>query len=184
MQGKFNISSSFKLGGPDYKKFRNFIRFNWRGKFERELDKATGRAANFIRSEIRQRILDRQYVPNSLFTARRKGYDTVDEAIPLVDTGGLIREALMAQKRKSVVWEVGVIGEKPSRTTGYPAKDYVRALHEGYTGVARMGGRTFTYRIPPRPFLRNVWEDMMVQKRVHKEWEDTIRKVLKEHGKL
>lgn len=184
MQGKFNIGASFKLGGPDYQKFKSFIMFNWKSKFEKELDKATGRAARYVRSEIRRRILAKQYVPNSLFTARRKGYQTVDEAIPLVHTGGLIREALMAQRLKPVVWEVGVIGEKPSRTTGYPAKAYVRALHEGHTGVARRGNKTFTYRIPPRPFLRRVWEDMMVQKRVHKEWEDAIRDVLKEHGKL
>lgn len=184
MQGKFHIGVSLKLGGPDYDKFKDFIAFNWKNKFENELDKATGRAANFIKSEIRSRILNKQYVPNSLFTARRKGYATVDEAIPLVHTGGLIREALMSQKLKKLVWEVGIIGDKPSRTTGYPAKAYVRALHEGHTGTATIDGRTFTYRIPPRPFLRRVWEDLMVQRRVHKEWKDTIEKVLKENGKL
>ena len=184
MPDKFHIGFSFKLGGPDYDKFKNFISFNWRSKFEKELDMATGRAARYIRAEIRKRILDRQYVPNSLFTARRKGYETIEEAIPLVDTGGLIREALMAQRLKKCVWEVGVIGEKPSRKTGYPAKAYVRALHDGYTGTATIGGRTITYRIPPRPFLRSVWADLMVQNRVHKEWRDAIEKVLKENGKL
>lgn len=184
MQGKFHIGASFKLGGPDLEKFQNFINFRWKKDFEKKLDRATGRAAQYIRSEIRRRILDRQYVPNTLYTARRKGFNTVEEAIPLVHTGGLIREALMVVKLKTLVWEVGVIGDKPSRTTGAPAKKYVRALHEGLTSTMTINGKTRTFRIPPRPFLRAVWEDMVVQNRVHREWRDAIIDVLKKHGKL
>jgi len=184
MAGEFNIGSSIKMVGTDWKAFQNFLGFKWKAAGEKEVDKATGRAALYIKSQIRARILSKSYAPNSLFTARRKGYKSASDAIPLVDTGGLIREALQTRKKQTMMWEVGIIGDKPSRRTGYPASAYVRALHEGVTITRNIQGVNRTFRIPPRPFLRAVWEDMAVQSRVHKEWNDAITKVLKKYGKL
>jgi hypothetical protein len=184
MPDKFNIGASFKLAGKDLAKFENFLAFRWKGAMETEVDKATGRGAKYIQSQIRARILDKQYVPNTLWTAKQKGYNTPDEAIPLVDTGSLIREALQAQRNRPMVWEVGIIKDIPSKRTGAPASKYVQALHDGVTVTVSIRGVRRTFRIPPRPFLRNVWEDLMVQGRVHKEWSDAIEKVLKEYGQL
>jgi len=183
MPGDFKIHGGIKISGPDLVAFEKFIKYQWKSDLETEMDKATGRAAKYILSQIRERILAKQYTPNSLHTARRKGYNSVSEAIPLVDTGGLIREALQTQKKSIGVWEVGVIGNKPSRKTGYPASAYVRALHEGFTSTVEIQGVRRTFRIPPRPFLRAVWEDMIVQDRVHLEWSNAIKTVLKRHGK-
>lgn len=190
MPGEFDIHGGITISGPDLPAFENFIKGKWKAEFKKEINRATARGAKYILSEIRGRILAKQYAPNALMTAQRKGYKTVEDAIPLVDTGGLIRESLQAERRKAeselvyAAWEVGVIGNKPSRRTGAPANKYVRVLHEGATFTVEINGRSRTFRIPPRPFLRSVWEDPAVQARVQKEWSDTVRSQLIKHGKL
>jgi hypothetical protein len=180
----FNAGTGITIGGADLAKWEYFIGSKWVDEFEREMDKATGRSAKYILSQIRSRILSKSYVPNSLWTAKRKGFNSVAEAIPLVETGGLIREAIAAKRKSIGVWEVGVIEDKTSRRTGAKASKYVRALHEGVTVTSTIRGVRRTFRIPPRPFLRSVWEDMAVRGKVHKDWSDTIEMILRKHGKL
>lgn len=180
----FNTGTGLTIGGADLDRWEYFIGSKWSSEFEREMDKATGRSAKYVLSQIRSRILSRSYVPNTLATAKGKGFSSVSEAIPLVETGGLIRDAIAAKRKSIGVWEVGVIEDKTSRRTGAKASKFVRALHEGVTITSSINGVRRTFRIPPRPFLRSVWGDMMVRNRVNKEWSDTIEMILRKYGKL
>lgn len=165
----------------DWKAFKKFLSLKWLPEMETLIDKVTGDAAEMIRAEIVTRIKDKEYESNALATALRKGFKSQDESIPLIHTGRMIREALLSKKVKTWIWQVGILGNiQASGKSGLSLFDVVPILHDG--GTVQTNG--VTIRIPPRPFLSNVFEDPKIIKKVNKMWEQAIEKILKKHGKL
>ena len=177
---KFNAGMGLVLGGKDFRLFKKFLSYAWRKDMYNIMDMATGRVAKKIQSDIRQRVLGKVYTRNKQSTIDDKGGND----IPLVDTGGLIREAIQSRRLKQMSWEVGVIGKKPSRTTGASAETYVRVIHDGATFAVNYYGRRVTIRIPPRPFLRDVFDDPKTRAMANAMWKDAMTKILTKHGKL
>lgn len=164
----------------DWKEFEKFLNFDWGVDLSREIGQATRRSAMYILAEIRKRIHDREYEVNTLSTAIRKGFTSVKESTPLVDSSKMIREALATERLRKWTWEVGIIKDMPTDTNRMKMSELVPILHEGKT--IKRGNKT--YRIPPRPFLREVFDDPSIERYVNKQWSDAYKKVLKKHGKL
>jgi len=178
LDGKITIS------GDDWKKFEKFVKYKWGHELKIAVGKATGRSALYVLSEIRKRIHDKEYIPNTYWTARRKGYKSAAEATPLIESGTMIRDTLLAKRIKTWTWEVGAIQDQKSPRTGKAYKELIPIIHEGTTYTMKRGGKSVTIRIPARPFLRSVFEDSSVHVKIRKEWNVTIERILKKYGKL
>lgn len=178
-----NFGAKIQYSG-DWEKLEKFLKYNWRNDLFQELDKATKRSALYVLSEIRKRIHDREYTPNKLSTALKKGFTSVKESTPLVDSGTLIRKALAIEAIGELAYEVGVVKDVPTGDGRSTMLDIVYILHEGGTTTIKRGGKNVIVRIPPRPFLRAVFEDVFIQKYIQRQWEAAIRKVMKKHGAL
>jgi hypothetical protein len=112
-----------------------------------------------VLSEIRKRIHNKEYAANSIMSAYLKGFKTVQDATPLIDTGKMIREVLLAQRIQEMKWEVGALGKAVHPKSRKPYSLIIPIIHEGATISMKIGTVSKTVRIPPRPFLRAVWED-------------------------
>lgn len=163
----------------DWKQFRHFLSLGWNKEFVEVINKATGEAAEMLRQEIVDRIMDKEYESNALYTAISKGFSSVSEATPLVHTGTMIREGLLTKRAKEWIWKVGILGNVRS-SSGLTLFELVPILHDGAT--IKKGNKTI--RIPPRPFLKNVFDDPKMVKKVHNLWNRAIERILKKHGKL
>lgn len=170
--------------GGDWDKLEKFLTYSWKNDLEAEVDKATKRGALRILSEIRKRIHDKRYTKNKLSTALNKGFTSVGASTPLVDQGTLIRKALTYVSKGEMAWEVGVLKDMPTSDGRSKISEIVPILHEGGTVTQKRGSKTVVIRIPPRPFLREVFDDPFMRKYVERQWEAAVRKVLKKHGEL
>ncbi len=174
------MPTSIEYSG-DWTEFGKFLEGHWRISLGKRIDKVTGRAAEMIRAEIVNRIKDKEYESNALMTAIKKGFSGPDQSTPLIHTGRLIREGLLTDKVAHWVWKVGIIADLPaSGGNGLSLFDIVPILHDGAT--IKQGNRTV--RIPPRPFLSNVFEDPKIIAKVQKMWEAEIKIIFKKYGKL
>jgi len=178
-----NYGPTIKIGG-DWKAFSKFLKYTWRSDFDKIMNKATERSARYLLSQIRERIRNKEYQINKLSTAIKKGFKTASEATPLVDTGGLIAKGMVVNQLKNLVYEVGVLANHPMDERGKKAMEIVPVLHDGATITQTRGSKRVTIRIPPRPFLKEVFEDDNVIKKVEREWHKGMEYLLKKHGKL
>jgi hypothetical protein len=176
--------ANIKLEGADWELFRKFAKNTWFPELKREVHRATGRSALHILSTIRRKINSKEYAVNAYSTARTKGYSTPTESPPLIDTGVMVRDVLLAKQVNQWAWEVGAIGTQPNRKTGKPYREIIPIIHDGATYTVKKGNGSATIRIPARPFLRVVFEDPQIHKHIRDEWNAAIYKVLRKYGKL
>jgi hypothetical protein len=173
------------LIGNDWKLFEKFVKQKWGNELKAAVEKATARSAMWVLSQIRQKVHDKGYELNADSTAIRKGHKSADEATPLIESGTMIRDTLLTKQIKTWTWEVGAIADKYSPRTNKPYKEIIEIIHDGKTySYKTKTGKTVTIRIPARPFLRTVFEDVKVHAHIRSEWSKAIERVLKKHGKL
>ena len=161
------------ISGKDQKAFKAFLDYAWKTEMKVELNKAVKGAALFLLSEIRKRIHDKQYVANAPMTVERKGHNT-----PLVDEGTLL-DTLNYFKVRDLVYHVGLLKDQKTSSGESTLKKIVPILHDGATII--INGKVI--RIPPRPFLADVWTDDKVLDEIKKIWTIAIQKVLVKYGK-
>lgn len=163
----------------DWKKFEQFLSYKWGSELKSAIGKATRMNTLYIIAEIQRRIEKGMYTPNSPYTIKRKGHDKV-----LIDKTRMIKS--MSERRVApMVREVGFLKNAKASRGNRMLFDVIPMLHDGHTfNVKVKGGGTRTIRIPPRPFLGNVWNDPKVHAVLQKNWEMAITRVLKKYGKL
>lgn len=159
-----------------------------------EVDRATTRNALLVQDEIKQRILQKKYEPNSKITEILKG-----ENFPLKDTADMI-QAIEVEIRDSFTGFVGFL--KNQKTShGGDMKKVVDRLQEGFEvritpkmraflfAKAREAGwepeegqeptgSTGVIRVPPRPFLQEVFDDKKIIGIVNRNWENAVKMTL------
>lgn len=168
----------------DWSKFQSFLNYSWKNDLIRAVNIATKKGALKILSDIRDRIHKKQYVENRPSTLAGKDGDT-----PLIDKGTMIKalEIQLGGDGKSFigkeisVYKVGFLKDQKTSDGRSTLFTVVPILHDGYTFKSESGA---TFRVPPRPFLKNVFEDGGIHDLINMYWNDAIEKTLKKHGKL
>lgn len=162
----------------DWDRLEKYLSYSWESELEAAMNKALKWGSLYILGEIRRRIDAGQYVANAPWTVKKKGFNR-----PLIDKGRMIR-SLHAQKRGKLSHQVGFIRDQPTSDGKSTLFKVVPMLHEGATVTMVLQGRLMTIRIPPRPFLRDVWSDPMVQSVISARITMETNKILKKYGKL
>ena len=170
----------------DWKAFEKFLDYKWGKELRDEINRATKKSCLYIISEVRRRIHNREYTENKPSTIRAKssartGGGTQSDT-PLIDQGTMVR-ALSFNMVAQMSYLVGFIKDQKTTDGRSTLFEVIPALHDGATITQSVKGKTRIIRIPPREFLKNVWEDPKVIAIVNKNWEFAIGKVLKKYGK-
>ena len=186
---------TLKITG-DVKKFQAFTSTKTMNVIGDEIKKATAKSVAMVLDKIEQGIKQKQFKSNSPLTQAIKGED-----YPLKDTGDLLQ--ILEYELKGQ-WEafVGIL-RKGKTSHGGDLYRVVQLLEEGFEvritpemrkalfakagGNIASGGTSSSagvLRIPPRPFLRSVFESKSVHNEIFRNWEQGIQKALRRMGAL
>lgn len=178
-------SSGIKIEfGPETAVFQQWAAA-LQGNLQASVQRATKQVALYLVQEITQRIFDKKYAPNAALTIFLKeagGYGTT----PLVRTGrvgGLVRSITRELLDNDMATEVGVLTRKSGKggrhnigellhnggtikITAAMRRAFMRRLKAIERATGKQAppppGRKAVIRIPPRPFVRDVFQDARV----------------------
>jgi len=184
------VASSFEVKlGKNWLLLDRKLELALKGELHKQIEKGTKKSMQLVLKEIVQRIRDGKYQKLASTTLLLRSFDGHGDT-PLLRTGGLIRsiatdltnefegEVGLLMKRKGRGEDFSNIGELlhdggSVRVTDAMKRAFIRKL--GATGLTvRPGSGTGIIRIPPRPFIKDVFDDARVQKGIEDIYFDAI----------
>jgi len=189
------MSSTIKIEWRGIDKMQKAMMPNYfKREFTKNLRPTMERIALRFRREIRERIRDKKYEENTPLTSFLKGSDT-----PLINKGDLWRQITYDLQNLGTMI---VLGVKRRRIRGKDIGNIGAILHQGFVfkltaesikaifaqmkkrlrrKVSRNGGSLLypgkVVFVPPRPFIKEVFEDSGMIEYVRQQWTNMVRSI-------